>query len=290
MMKATTTKWALLVGSLVPLLSGCGLIDRLLSREQECSCVDRTVVSLRPDDVVILDPALNGEGRGMPLHAELFAGNTYLVSALIFGETGGATDSAFLWQGGYHDTEGAEQASRYLVVSNDQPLQYDYPTTDEGDGPLVYAFFADSTNASDNTASGQLFVEDDTGANDALEVAFDISPKHTVYLDALLDSDGNGVALDGLLEPGQTYDLSVSVTGETGGVTSSVFLWQGGYVDQHGVQRGAWYTTLSNDQFVRHTFPASSDGTGPLIYAFFADSTNTDDNTASGWLTLTRVP
>jgi len=257
-------------------LAGCG--SRGCGPHQPLFYDSAVHIGVNARSTVLLDPALDGNGPGLPLHTAMIAAHTYDIRLNVSGASGGPTHSVFLWQGGYIDVQGEEQPSEYHVVRNGEVLRYRYPVTHSWDGPMAYVFFADAAYAGDNTVTGEIDLEDQEGLFSRLE----LGPGRTVFLDPLLNGVGDGYAVQNLLFAEQTYDALAMVSGNTGGQTDSVFLWQGGYVDAEGVEHETRYLTLTGDESVPFVLPRTGDGGVPMLYAFLADTTHRDDNAAAG--------
>ncbi len=111
-------------------------------------------ISVPPPSTVMLDPVAGG--RALQISDRLTPGMTYRIAVEISGDSGGPTRSMFMWQGGFQDSAGQNRDAEYLCIHAGKTYLYKYPDNGRGAGPLLYVFFADAHNASDNSAAGQL--------------------------------------------------------------------------------------------------------------------------------------
>ncbi len=210
-------------------------------------------ISIGTENTVLLqDVAVN-------ITDTLSSNTIYDISVNISGNTGGLTNSVFFWGNSW-----TGDSTIYFAVSNGETYQLEIPSTFK-----LYAFFADNMQPSDNTASGVLTF---TKVDDQDQITVPITTDNTVFLEDV------AINLTDTLSANTNYDVSVNISGNTGGLTKSVFFWGNSWTGD-----STKYFAVSNGETYRLEIPSTF-----KLYAFFADNMQPSDNTASGVLTFTK--
>lgn len=116
-------------------------------------------------------------------------------------------------------------------------------------------------------------------------IIISVSPRNTVMLDPEKEG-GHGLRISDKLTPGKTYRITAQINGDSGGPTRSVFLWQGGFRDRTGKNRNAEYFSIRAGETYLYKYPDNGSRSGPVLFVFFADAENANDNSARGRLTF----